>query len=1057
MATVDARQPRRKVATYGKSCRKRIFNLDRGISAAPSHQTQAWHMSANGTEAGIESRDSEKMLPSKSLKSDNLQLRSETSDNSVPSRGALGMHEPPKSSIFRYGKRSLQTKPRKHEGLEPDRLKEGRDVFDLPSSDEDRMAPTPISKHRILPRSHAAELHDHSQEILSDSGTSVSSGDSGRNLTTNTRGATPTKKLKMASVLSDSYRPVVYDDDALQRHVAMECVIEDTLSGDYKPSVEQTIHVGTRGEQQDLAAKTREPSFPQVQVYQPRKTNPPSSKLPNPSPQKAKGPDESTRRGPASNRVTAVPAKSLSKKVEPPSLLPTSKPARSADAIHQSSAQQGILEHIKTSQNSPKRRRNDEKPSAQPKDKRSRDHTTPTRRTAPTNDVLGNSAVEFTPSSLNLGSLKLSPQEAMVKATSFHKASSDESDRPCPSLSKTSRNRKYGKRLIDSLVDGSPGRSHDSISSALCAHGATTPDRKPSPLPDEGLEDRDLIHSSAQEDVPEYISESQPSSQGPAVAQQGGPKITYARQRSYLSESALDETALLNTPIDLGMGQGSQGSSVGGRRNLRATNLGAVDEGEESVDGVLNGAMKSVHELRQAGGNKRFLDESEAVFEDIEDRGSSSISRRRNGLINIGMKLIDKDYTRQFVDRDLDRRLFNGLDTEQDTIICFMLASVIALLAHHGIGNVSLSHMRQEGAVTLLTRLLDFDRSIVSVAKNRQSNMSKVAQSMLGDFESSLRQVLLPPTSEPIKISPRTMSLICLRAMTRRSREAGDVGEVLSDATVHALVGLLDSTSAWSAPDVVVAEAVSEVELILSILEAYTLNAGSLASATVRNRLCSPTITNLLPLVSGSRSDAFKQIQLLTLRVLLNLTNKRPSFCRAIGTTNVVRSLVRIIQSGFETVSETLDDEERMSSVDYLILALATLTNLTEWTEESQPSLWLEKFEDSTLLDVMLEPFLRGLEKSSEANSMEETQFNVAFGYLAVLFSVLSLRSEIRQHVCSRLPGATIQPLLAAVEEFLHYHQRVDDQLRKEGQSTDSQDGFKERLQANLDLLKRSC
>lgn len=91
-----------------------------------------------------------------------------------------------------------------------------------------------------------------------------------------------------------------------------------------------------------------------------------------------------------------------------------------------------------------------------------------------------------------------------------------------------------------------------------------------------------------------------------------GPKITYARQRSFRTEE-LDENALFNTPLIMAQQQ-------------RNTGLG---EGEELEGDTGSKMMKTIHELREAGTNNRFLDDVEELFGDIE--GGTPLGRQRSG------------------------------------------------------------------------------------------------------------------------------------------------------------------------------------------------------------------------------------------------------------------------------------------------------------------------------------------------------------------------------------------------------------------------------------------
>lgn len=92
-----------------------------------------------------------------------------------------------------------------------------------------------------------------------------------------------------------------------------------------------------------------------------------------------------------------------------------------------------------------------------------------------------------------------------------------------------------------------------------------------------------------------------------------GPKITYAQQRSFRMEE-LDENALFNTPLIMAHHQ---------QRNT------GLEDGEELEGDTGSKMMKTIHELREAGTNNRFLDDIEELFGDIE--GGTPLSRQRSG------------------------------------------------------------------------------------------------------------------------------------------------------------------------------------------------------------------------------------------------------------------------------------------------------------------------------------------------------------------------------------------------------------------------------------------
>jgi len=56
---------------------------------------------------------------------------------------------------------------------------------------------------------------------------------------------------------------------------------------------------------------------------------------------------------------------------------------------------------------------------------------------------------------------------------------------------------------------------------------------------------------------------------------------------------------------------------------------------------------------------------------------------------------------------------------------------------------------------------------------------------------------------------------------------------------------------------------------------------------------------------------------------------------------------------------------------------------------------------------------------------MEETQLNVALGYLSILLGYLCLRSPIRSRFVEVHPQKSLQPLLNSIKEFIAFHQKI--------------------------------
>ncbi len=89
-------------------------------------------------------------------------------------------------------------------------------------------------------------------------------------------------------------------------------------------------------------------------------------------------------------------------------------------------------------------------------------------------------------------------------------------------------------------------------------------------------------------------------------------------------------------------------------------------------------------------------------------------------------------------------------------------------------------------------------------------------------------------------------------------------------------------------------------------------------------------------------------------------------------------------------------------------------------------------------------------------DSVEESHYNVPLGYLSVLLSSLCINDQVRAQVRARLHGQSLEPLLEAVEEFLDFHRKVDDQVNQSEGKEESRIGFVNRLEDMIGRLRHA-
>lgn len=100
-------------------------------------------------------------------------------------------------------------------------------------------------------------------------------------------------------------------------------------------------------------------------------------------------------------------------------------------------------------------------------------------------------------------------------------------------------------------------------------------------------------------------------------------------------------------------------------------------------------------------------------------------------------------------------------------------------------------------------------------------------------------------------------------------------------------------------------------------------------------------------------------------------------------------------------------------------------------------------------------PFLITDEK--QASSVEQTSSLVAFGYLSVLLCNVCIDQRIRIRVRGLLKGATLQPLLLFVQEFLDHFRKAEElESKADDDEATIKSGFVNRFEGVLDALQRA-
>ncbi|KAL9102936.1 MAG: hypothetical protein Q9163_001962 [Psora crenata] len=545
-----------------------------------------------------------------------------------------------------------------------------------------------------------------------------------------------------------------------------------------------------------------------------------------------------------------------------------------------------------------------------------------------------------------------------------------------------------------------------------------------------------LIHHQAPSGAP----------QATACLQLDGLRVTYAQQRSYLKDHGLEEAAMSELQSVSGFPVPKRSCRLGlGVPLLRKdpVNGYGYDEGQDSQCG----SMRSIYELREAGGNARLVGELETSLDDLDEAQTLSASARRSALVSIVSKLQEASTCRLLVDMGLEARFLAHVDETNDLITDSLFAAAILRFVAHSTSTVLTSQLNSGRIKSFLIQLLVSKQDLIRSARSREVNLSRVAQ---GDYIALCTSLLEPSiwcAGKPHFLSCQALSLQCLEYIVRRTREAGLMADFLSAMQIQRLVDTtIPSPQTLPYQD---NTAIILIELAMSTLD--TMGSAhefqDVWSDSVLER-----ITGLLPGLRANSEDERGKLEAVTLRFYLNITNRSSSLCEAFAHPHIIDAISTIVLSHFGSSRNGSSKQQLL--LDRAILSLGCLINLAESSSIMRNMSLQQRNRDPSLVDSLLDIFLTKRWEVAEVFSEQESACNVAFGYVSVLICCLCASKAVRSHVESRLPHQVLQPLLEVVEEFLQYHRLVDGESPENGCEGDTRAGFVSRLQSLVDDLK---
>ena len=445
-----------------------------------------------------------------------------------------------------------------------------------------------------------------------------------------------------------------------------------------------------------------------------------------------------------------------------------------------------------------------------------------------------------------------------------------------------------------------------------------------------------------------------------SAKKRSGPKVTYSARRTLLAEGSsvggletVDEDAWLKEPL-LPTG-GSQFD---------------MDEDDED-EPFTKGAVRSIHELRQAGANSRFADEIEDLLARIGRPSGKTTSSRRNAMVELSQKMSDKSFVRKFRDHNGDRSLFEQVGKETDIIAGYALVAILTTLLASTASTHIMSQLQGQGFSLLLKRLLTIPADIQPISKDRTSNLSRNGQQAMSKLKASLLILPIWEPTTPFMLSPRRLALKALELVVKHS---GPVeGELFSPEVTDHLFSLLADAEpdSWKYPRT---DESIDFHLALSLLESYSVQAMQTESKDRWTFKHLPIIADTLGTTLRRGNGRLGEVGLLVLKLTLNTANNNHDAATAFIEKGTVHTLANALCDTFQTATAAIDDTDLFNShLESLLLMLGVMINFSEHDRNTGGALLNAQGDNQAPLDRLVRLFLNHHAATSEVRSLAQS------------------------------------------------------------------------------------
>lgn len=644
--------------------------------------------------------------------------------------------------------------------------------------------------------------------------------------------------------------------------------------------------------------------------------------------------------------------------------------------------------HTPVRRNPRTRRSNSHSPSAQLVDQLNRSIAFDSRLNKHVNSVAhqtDDSAGVSSPSQLAMRSLRLTPEEVVQPRIEHgeHKISLQSH----PSTPSRSR-----RRLIDAL--DSPRKQSTIRKMPVESHNSSA---ESSTSPESNVGEPSSHFVSQTNNHLTGTSEALPLKPIPALPV-SGPKVTYAKQRSHLSDMVVENMSDFAIPSITHLVEPAAIPTASVNTSFSSQRSQEEHKDEEDAAG---GAIRSIHELRQAGENSRFQGNLDSIFEDLEAAGRTGRSRRLRGLMLLTEKFLEPTFCLRFVENGMHQRLASHALKEADMLSSMLTSCAISILLSSC--KPSLKMLQQlfeavmHSSAPLLNETKELSKLLKAMAKDRKQNLSGATCKDILGFQQTVLASKMWTIPKPTEITPQLVSLRSIEIAVRGLRELRDFETPLPLVVFDQLVAILEGVASNDNVDLAATDSALTLESAISVLESSALSNELLDDRYIEaaKRLC--VLGPLLAKAQVLPKERHDKIKQLVLRLVISITNNNPVLCESLGQTATIPGILNVVKKNFWELADYADSGKALeeSKLESVILALGSLINFAECSPSSRLSMNRTGDDGENFVEWLVATFTKRAGKVSEVRP----QLLCAEGIADISTGIISRAKPCPRHV----------------------------------------------------------